>query len=183
MTDRPDFGRLIAAVAATRDRAAFAGLFEHFAPRVKTYMLRLGVAPAQADELAQETLLMVWRKAESFDPARATAGAWIYAIARNLRIDRHRREWRNVTMDFDLPEEIDEAATPDLVLSDAERSGAVRLALSKLPPEQIRVIELSFFEDKPHGEIARALGIPLGTVKSRIRIAMQKLRDLLDELS
>lgn len=178
-----DYSRLIVAVAQAADRVAFTALFGHFAPRVKAYLLRTGSDDALADELAQETLLSVWRKAASFDPARASAATWIFTIARNLRVDRFRKEWRDVAVGDDLPDAVDEAATPDESLSGDERSERVRQALRKLPPDQIKVIELSFFEEAPHAEIARALGIPLGTVKSRIRIAMIKLRGLLDELS
>ena len=178
-----DYSRLIVAVAHAADRDAFTALFAHFAPRVKAYLLRTGSDDALADELAQETLLSVWRKAASFDPARASAATWIFTIARNLRVDRFRKEWRDVAVGDDLPDAVDEAARPDESLSGDERSERVRQALWKLPPDQVKVIELSFFEEAPHAEIARALGIPLGTVKSRIRIAMTKLRALLDELS
>jgi RNA polymerase sigma-70 factor, ECF subfamily len=178
-----DFSGLIGAVARHRDRAAFAALFDHFAPRIKAYLMRAGADEALADELAQEALLAVWRKAESFDASRATAATWIFTIARNLRIDRFRKEWRDVAAGDDLPDAIDEAAAPDDRLSDAERGTRIRDALRQLPPDQIKVIELSFFDEQPHAEIARTLGIPLGTVKSRIRIAMAKLRDLVGDLS
>ena len=178
-----DYSRLIVAVARAADREAFTALFEHFAPRVKAYLARTGTGDALADELAQETLLSVWRKAASFDPARATAATWIFTIARNLRVDRFRKEWRDVAVGDDLPDAVDESVAPDESLSGDERGERVRQALRTLPPDQLKVIELSFFEDAPHGEIAKALGIPLGTVKSRIRIAMTKMRALLDELS
>lgn len=178
-----DFSQKIVAVGRLRDRAAFAALFEHFAPRIKAYLLRAGADEALADELAQEALLAVWRKADSFDASRATAATWIFTIARNLRIDRFRKEWRDVSVGDDMPETVDEMAMPDDSLSDAERGARVRKALRQLPPEQIKVIELSFFEEQPHAEIAQRLGIPIGTVKSRIRIAMAKLRDLVGDLS
>lgn len=187
MDDKPlaeiDYSAMIIAVARHRDRAAFSALFDHFAPRIKAYLQRAGADEAVADELAQEALLAVWRKADSFDATRATAATWIFTIARNLRIDRFRKEWRDVSVGDDMPETIDEAAAPDDSLSDAERGSRVREALRQLPPEQIKVIELSFFEEQPHAEIAQSLGIPLGTVKSRIRIAMAKLRDLVSDLS
>ncbi|MGN6571376.1 MAG: sigma-70 family RNA polymerase sigma factor [Pseudolabrys sp.] len=178
-----DHSRLIVAVAQAADRGAFTALFEHFAPRIKAFLMRGGSDDALADELAQETLLAVWRKAASFDPSRATAATWIFTIARNLRVDRYRKEWRGVAAGDDLPDTVDERAAPDEELSGGERDERVRRALRTLPPDQVKVIELSFFEETPHAEIAKALGIPLGTVKSRIRIAMTKLRALLDELS
>ena len=178
-----DYSRLIVAIAHAADRDAFAVLFGHFAPRVKAYLLRTGSDDALADDLAQETLLSVWRKAGTFDPSRATAATWIFTIARNLRVDRFRKEWRDIAVGDDLPDMVDESGAPDENLSGGERSERVRQALRALPPDQVKVIELSFFEEAPHAEIAKALGIPLGTVKSRIRIAMAKLRALLDELS
>ena len=178
-----DFSHAIASVAKERDREAFTLLFRHFAPRVKTFMLRSGANAAQAEELAQETLLIVWRKADRFDPSRATAAAWIFTIARNLRVDRLRKEWRDSAGDDPVPDAIDESAMPDLGLSAAQRTTRVRAAMRQLSADQIRVIELSFFEEKPHSEIAAVLDIPLGTVKSRIRLAMDRLRGLLGDLS
>jgi RNA polymerase sigma-70 factor (ECF subfamily) len=178
-----DYSRLVVAVARAADRDAFSTLFGHFAPRIKAYLVRTGSDDALADELAQETLLSVWRKAASFDPSRATAAAWIFTIARNLRVDRFRKEWRDVAVGDGFPDAVDDAATPDENISDHERSERLRQALRTLPADQMKVIELSFFEEAPHAEIAKALGIPLGTVKSRIRIAMTKLRDILGELS
>ena len=174
----PDFSALIGRIAAGGDRAAFAELFQHFAPRVKSYALRLGSAGPAAEELAQETLLMVWRKAVQFDPARASASTWIFTIARNLRIDALRRERPSPAPEDDA----DPSPLADAVLSGAEQDGRVRLALRSLPPEQLQVIELSFFSEAPHSVIAERLGLPLGTVKSRLRLAMGRLRALLEDL-
>jgi RNA polymerase sigma-70 factor (ECF subfamily) len=176
------WSRLVAAVAR-EDRAAFVALFEHFAPRVKTFLMRSGVGEAAADELAQETLLAVWRKAAQFDPATTGATAWIFTIARNLRIDALRRERRAGTLDagIDLEAFADERPPPDNAMDAAQSQARLRAALTQLSADQARVIELSYFEDKAHGEIARLLEIPLGTVKSRVRLAMSRLRALLDE--
>ena len=174
----PDFGALIGRIASGADRDAFAELFQHFAPRVKSYGVRLGAAGPAAEELAQETLLAVWRKAAQFDPARASASTWIFTIARNLRIDALRRE-------RPLPAPADEAdlsPLADAVLSGSQQDGRVRQALGCLPPEQLQVIELSFFSDAPHSAIAESLGLPLGTVKSRLRLAMIRLRALLEDI-
>ena len=183
---RPTGAHLIRAIAADRDRVAFARLFEYFAPRVKSFMLRSGVAAATAEELAQETMLTVWRKADLFEPASAGAAAWIFTIARNLRIDAHRREQRGgqiMACDIDIEFQVDESPQPDAVIVANEIEKRVRAALTELSAEQTRVIELSFFEEKAHAEIAQILGIPLGTVKSRLRLAMKRLRDLLGEFS
>jgi RNA polymerase sigma-70 factor, ECF subfamily len=177
---------LIEAVAKSQDRAAFATLFEHFAPRVKTFMRRSGASDASADELAQETLLAVWRKAKLFDPSSAGASSWIFTIARNLRIDAQRREKRgsaHETSEVDAEFQVDEQPQPDSRLASAQSETRVRAALAELSDEQMRVIELSFYEEKAHGEIAQILQIPLGTVKSRLRLAMNRLRNVLGEPS
>jgi len=167
---------LLLAIAGRRDRAAFVTLFGHFAPRLKSWFQRGGVPAEQAEELVQETMLSVWRKADSFDPARAGAATWIFTIARNQRIDAARRVPRR-TLDSDDPSLAPHApAAPDVVFDTAQRENRLREALSTLPSEQAEVIRLSFFEDRPHADIERALGIPLGTVKSRLRLAMSRLR-------
>jgi RNA polymerase sigma-70 factor, ECF subfamily len=185
-TDGERWASLIEAVAARQDRLAFSTLFEHFAPLVKTFMRRSGVTEASADELAQETLLMVWRKASLFDPSTVGAAAWIFTIARNLRIDELRRGRRGgvtETSDVDAEFQVDESPGPDSHVAAAQAETRVRVALAELSVEQRRVLELSFYEEKAHGEIARILQIPLGTVKSRSRLAMNRLRNLLGEFS
>ncbi|HTQ13574.1 MAG TPA: sigma-70 family RNA polymerase sigma factor [Rhizomicrobium sp.] len=167
---------LVLAVAAHRDRGAFEALFGHFAPRIKAYLLKLGAGAALADDLAQEAMLTLWRKAPLFDPAKASAATWIFTIARNLRIDAIRRERRP---DFDpgdpaLVPQAEPAADTRLMREDDEAK--LRVALRELSPEQAQVIRMSFFADKPHSQIAAELGLPLGTVKSRLRLAMAHIR-------
>ncbi|MEO5845278.1 MAG: sigma-70 family RNA polymerase sigma factor [Caldimonas sp.] len=177
---------LMRAVAVDGDRQAFAVLFKHFAPRVATYLVRGGTPAASAEELAQEAMVLLWRKAASFDPARAGVSTWIFTIARNLRIDRHRRAGRagpdggDAGVAIEPDEHADPAASPEERLGELQRERAVRAALRQLSPDQARVLQLSFFAETPHAEIARELCIPLGTVKSRIRRAMQNLRRLID---
>jgi RNA polymerase sigma-70 factor (ECF subfamily) len=167
---------LIRAIARHRDRAAFATLFGRFAPRLNSWFQRAGVPPEQAEELAQETMLAVWRKADSFDPARAGVATWIFTIARNRRIDTLRRA-PGRQFDGDDPSLAPKAPDPpDDAFAAVQRESIVRQALAALPADQAEVIRLSFFEDRPHAEIERALGIPLGTVKSRLRLAMARLR-------
>ncbi|MEO8318259.1 MAG: sigma-70 family RNA polymerase sigma factor [Bradyrhizobium sp.] len=185
-SDAARWAALIEAVAMHGDREAFAVLFEHFAPRIKTFMQRSGADERSADELAQETLLAIWSKAKLFDPKSAGATAWIFTIARNLRIDGLRRRKRTPTQDtseVDLEFQVDDGPQPDAGLAASEVESRVRNALSVLPEDQLRVIELSFFEEKAHAEIAEKLRIPLGTVKSRLRLAMNRLRGLLGDLS
>ena len=159
-----------------RDRQAFAVLFRHYAPRIKTYLRKLGAEDNLAEDLAQEAMLTVWSRAALFDPTRANAGTWIFAIARNLRIDRLRREKRP-EMAWDDPEMVPDPAPPaDQAVATQQGERQVRGALALLPDEQAEVVTLSFYEDTPHAEIAARLGIPLGTVKSRLRLAMKRLR-------
>jgi len=185
-SDQQDWSAHIAAVSARADRAAFAALFGFFAPRIKSFMRRSGESESQADELAQEAMLMVWRKAALFDPATTGAAAWIFTIARNLRIDARRRAQREdvvATGDIDEEFRIDDAPGPDALLATVQSEAQVRAALAKLSPDQRRVVQMSFFEEMPHTEIAQTLRIPMGTVKSRLRLAMKRLRSLLGEAS
>jgi RNA polymerase sigma-70 factor (ECF subfamily) len=181
------FDGMIVAIATRRDSEAFAELFAYFAPRIKTFMLRSGASAQVAEEVAQEALLTVWRKADLYDPASSGAATWIFAIARNLRIDVHRRErgWRRSHDEEDVEAEfrVDEGQLPDQQAALAQSQVRVRRALERLSDEQARVVELSFFDEKAHAEIARDLGLPLGTVKSRLRLAMARLRELLRDLS
>ena len=179
-----NWDRLIEEVALRRDRAAFAALFDHFAPRVKTFMRRSGASEAEAENLAQETMLRVWRKAELYNPATSGFDAWLFTIARNQRIDALRRERRGVlegASDIDNEFLLDEAPLADEALASRQSAERIRCAVAGLPDDQQRVIELSFYQERAHAEIADVLGIPLGTVKSRLRLAMAKLRSLLDQ--
>ncbi len=172
---------LIEAVAERRDRKAFAELFNYFAPRLKAFGLRQGTNPAAAEELAQETMISVWRKAETFDRQRATASTWVFTIVRNKRIDMFRRERR---IDVSLDEAADQPAEiepPDSGFDLAQASKAIRHALAHLPRDQKEVLLKAFFEDKSHSVIADELNLPLGTVKSRIRLGLARLRNTLPE--
>ena len=178
-------GQLVVAIAESRDRDAFAVLFRHFAPRIKTFMMRAGMAPAAAEELAQETMLAVWQKASYFDGSRAGAATWIFTIARNLRIDRFRRQNLSVAPGgfADPSREPEAVPTGEAIALVAERERRVREALALLSEEQAHIVRLAYFGEKPHSMIAAELGIPLGTVKSRIRLAMGRLRVALEDLT
>ena len=180
---RPDPAKWIVAVASRRDPAAFAALFAFYAPRIKSMLMRQGAAADAAEDVAQETLVSVWRKSAFFDPSRASASAWIFTIARNLRIDRLRGDNRAKLYAALETIESEEPERPDGALETAERQERVRAALGHLPEEQVQVLKLSFFEDRAHGDIATQLNLPLGTVKSRLRLAMNRLRGLLGDLT
>lgn len=173
---RARFAGLVAAIATRQDRAAFADLFAFYAPRLKAYLIRLGLGPSQAEDTAQEVMVTVWRKADQFDPAQASVATWIYRIARNRRIDAFRREQRQV-LDADEPSLQPEAEpAPDAGLDAAEREDQVRIALAELPAEQVDLVRRAFYEGLSHRQIADVTGLALGTVKSRLRLAFQKLR-------
>jgi len=172
---------LLAAVAENQDRAAFRTLFEYFAPRVKAFMHRQGTDPGMAEEIVQETMVNVWRKAGQFDPTKASVATWIFTIARNLRIDLLRKTNRPV------PDANDPALVPDPeplgheVISLKREASQLKKVVAELPPEQLAVLQLAFFEEKAHAQVAEELGIPLGTVKSRIRLAFKRIRSELGE--
>lgn len=177
-----DLSKYVLDIARTCDRAAFAALYSHFAPRLKTYLMRLGLPSNIAEELAQETMVTVWRKAATFSPGRAAASTWIFTIARNLRIDHLRRNRLPADFDPDPSQALDETPSPDAALLGAEQIERVRVAMAELSPDQVVIVQLFYFHEKPHSEIAKALGIPLGTVKSRVRLALGRLRSLLEDL-
>ncbi len=171
------FENLLLAVGNDRDRDAFIRLFNHFAPRLKSFLMKGGATPSVAEELVQETMLSVWTRATSYDPAKANAGTWIFTIARNKRIDALRRT-RRFEMDIDDAAYIrdENAASPDQGIIDSDRTQKVAAIIETLPPEQAALIRKAFFEDKTHMQIAAETRLPLGTVKSRIRLAMDRLR-------
>jgi RNA polymerase sigma-70 factor (ECF subfamily) len=172
--------RDVAAVAREQDRGAFARLFAHFAPRVKGYLLRLGAERAQAEDLMQEVMLTVWRKAPAYDPKLASPSTWIFAIARNRRIDALRRDKRTA-LDPSDPGLLPEAdLLPDRALDAGAWERRLAGAIGGLPPEQAQMLRLAYYEDRSHGDIAASLRLPLGTVKSRLRLAIARLRTMFE---
>jgi RNA polymerase sigma-70 factor (ECF subfamily) len=172
------------AVSEARDRAAFGRIFAFYGPRVKAYLRRLGAEDAVAEDLTQEVMLSLWRRAHQFDRSRAALGTWVYTIARNKRIDALRRERRP---DFDLEDpalvpEDDTAPCGDRHTETEQVRRRVMDAVAQLPGEQAELLRIFYFEEKPHSQIAEEIGLPLGTVKSRLRLALAKLRVLLDGL-
>ena len=170
--ERDGWSDLLATLAESRSKSDFALLYKHFAPRVKAYIIRFGMPPAAAEELTQESMLAVWRKAHMYTRGKASASTWIFTLARNLCIDRLRRE---KAVEYELPEE---EVDPDqrhygeqAILEDR-----MSQAFAQLPEAQAQVFYLSYYEGKSHSEISEQLGIPLGSVKSRMRLAFAKLK-------
>lgn len=179
----PMLADLLEAVARRQDRAAFARLFEHFAPRVKAYVRRLGAPDQKAEDIAQEVMITVWRRACLYDAGQASVGTWIFTIARNKRIDDLRRE-RHPEIDPHDPALVaDPQAPADEMVIWQDQARRLRDAVGTLPEEQALVLRKNFFEDKPHGVIAQELDLPLGTVKSRARLALAKLRQVLGDIA
>jgi len=179
--DRNDDALLVRIAAG--DRNAFGAVFARYAPRVKSYLLRLGAHGANAEDLAQDAMVSVWRRASSFDPAKAKASTWIFVIARNAWIDRLRREKVQLAYrDASCVSEESEDEAPDEAVVRTQTEEQVNAALATLSEEQRQVVRLSFFQDVPHAEIAEALSLPLGTVKSRLRLALIKLRAHLEQV-
>lgn len=177
---RDELSGCLVAVGEHSDREAFRTLFNYYAPRIKALMIRAGARPQEAEEVMQETMALIWRKAALFDPDKASASTWIYTVARNKRYDLLRRENRP-ELDADDPYFAGEAE-PDGedTYGAAQRNEIIRKYLDTLPEEQLLLVRKAFFEDMTHQAIAAELDIPLGTVKSRIRIAMRSLREKLD---
>lgn len=173
--------RCLRRIARSRDREAFEELFSYYGPRLKTLMIRAGLETPAAEDLVQEIMLTVWSKAALYDAERGTVSAWIFRIARNAKIDRLRRRGALPLdiMELELPS--DEPGAEQSVADEQSRRWVVE-ALACLPAEQMEVIELAFVRDLSQSEIASKLSIPLGTVKSRMRLAYQKLRDALEGL-
>jgi len=174
---------LLSQIATQRSDEAFRRLFEEFGPRIRDYMRRRGADAATAEELAQETLLTVWRKAALYSSDKGTPASWIFTIARNLRINRLQREvvWQELSNEQAdaIPSE---DTAPDDRVAERQRQVRVQAVLAELPADQRAVITLAFIEGLSQNEIARRLSLPLGTVKSRMRLAYQRVRDALEDL-
>ncbi len=172
----PAYFRDLLLAVAKKDKHAFAALFDYFAPRIKSFLMRGGAAPDLADELAQDTMVTVWQRAESFDPAKASASTWIFTIARNKRIDEIRREKRPEMDPADPLLVVDESPSASDEIAQQQETDIMAKAIQGLPEEQAQLLYKSFFENKTHADISAETKLPLGTVKSRIRIALDKLR-------
>lgn len=171
-------------VAVTRDRVAFQTLYKHFSPLIRAFLLKsmgAGANRAEAEEITQEVLIKVWNKAASFNPSKASVNTWIFTIARNTRIDFIRRNDRN-NREIDIEDIWHEAESPEPLVDMQQRRAeqVIKQAMATLPDEQVQVLYKAFMEGKSHNEVAEELSLPLGTVKSRIRLALNKMQILID---
>lgn len=173
--------QLITAIAESRSKEAFAELFRNFAPRLKAYGMRAGADAQTAEEVAQEAMIAVWRKAASFDPKKASVSTWIFTIVRNKRIDMLRREARPDLKEEDFLHLEKDPVGADDVVESAETHTIIKSCMKTLPAEQAQVIQMAYFEDKSHRAISDELALPLGTVKSRIRLALARIKDSMAE--
>ena len=173
-TDGTEWVAHLLQVRDRRDTEAFAALFRHFAPRIKAFLMKGGAPQALAEECAQDVMATVWHKAHLFDPTRASVATWVFTIARNRRIDMLRKQRRPEPEDLPWgPEEEPDQAD---ALALQQESAKLAVALAELPKKQRDLIERAYFGDLSHTEIAAETGLPLGTIKSRIRLALERLR-------
>lgn len=178
---RREHGAWMRAVADHGDRVAFRRLYDHYAPRMKSYLIRSGSSADLAEELVQDCMATIWRKAGSFDPDQASVSTWMFTIVRNRRIDYFRRGRGAQALDADDPMLLPEAAPlADSVVSAAEDAARIARVIAELPPEQAEMLRLAYYEDMAHSEIAAETQLPLGTVKSRLRLALARMRKALE---
>lgn len=172
--DTQHWVELLVAVGQRQDSDAFEALFRHYAPRVKAYLIRTGLNAAQAEDCMQDVMVTLWRKAHLYDPRRAGVSTWLFTIARNRKIDLIRRAGRPE------PEELPWGPEPEPDQADAlalaQETGRLTEAVAALPEKQRDLVERAYFGDATHTEIAAVTGLPLGTIKSRIRLGIDRLR-------
>lgn len=169
-----DWNAQICAIRDAQDQAAFAELFAHFAPRVKGFLMKSGADASLAEECTQEVMATLWRKAHMFDPSRASVSTWIFTIARNRKIDALRKQRRPEPEDLPWGPEAEPDQAEAIGLKQETEQLAV--AIKELPEKQRILVEQAYFGDLSHSEIAEITGLPLGTIKSRIRLALERLR-------
>ena len=171
---------LISLIATKKDKTAFSSLFKLVGPRIKGYLMKLGSNDIVAEDLLQEVMLTVWRKSETFDRNKAAVSTWLFTIARNKRIDMLRKEIRPQLDPNDPMLTPNQEESADNVYGSKQESIKITDAIKMLPEEQSKLIKMTYYEDKSHSIIAKELKMPLGTVKSRIRLASTRLKKLLE---
>ena len=167
-------------IGKNQDKLAFGTIFKYFAPRLKSFLIKAGSTDSQAEEVIQEVMIAVWTKSASYDSNKSSVSTWIYTIARNKRIDKIRKEKRHYLSESDEGLEIPVDSTQEKEIFTAQVSNSLKKYMANLPEEQSRLLKLSYFYNKTHADISEELQIPLGTVKSRIRLALTKMRHLVE---
>lgn len=179
--DEQRLSQLMRLVAQNLDRAAFSELFDALAPRVKASLMKSGLDSASAEDLLQDVMISIWTKAGLFDPARGSVFAWVFTIARNARIDKARRKKPVTSLDLMQWDPVDESESSEETMVRAENASALHLAMKTISSDQRIVIEMSFVQELTQADIATRLSLPLGTVKSRMRLAYAHLRVALEQ--
>ena len=172
------FQKCMVEVGDNQDKEAFSIIFKHFSPRLKSYFIKAGATDNQAEEIIQEVMISVWTKASSYDKSKSSVSTWLYTIARNKRIDRIRKEKRHYLLESDDGLEVPVDSPQEDEIMSTQLSKRMEEYIKSLPVEQAKLLKLSYFHEKTHVDISNELNIPLGTVKSRIRLALSKIRNL-----
>ena len=167
-------------IGKNQDKLAFNSIFRYFAPRLKSFLVKAGSTDSQAEEVIQEVMIAVWTKSSTYDSSKSSVSTWIYTIARNKRIDKIRKEKRHYLSESDEGLEIPVDSTQEKEIFSAQVSNNLKKYMLNLPEEQSKLLKLSYFYNKTHADISEELKIPLGTVKSRIRLALTKMRHLVE---
>ena len=175
-----DLTLCIELIGKNQDKLAFNSIFRYFAPRLKSFLVKAGSTDSQAEEVIQEVMIAVWTKSSTYDSNKSSVSTWIYTIARNKRIDKIRKEKRHYLSESDEGLEIPVDSTQEKEIFTAQVSNSLKKYMSNLPEEQSKLLKLSYFYNKTHADISAELKIPLGTVKSRIRLALTKMRHLVE---
>lgn len=167
-------------IGKNQDKTAFSNIFRYFAPRLKSFLIKAGSTDSQAEEVIQEVMIAVWTKSATYDSNKSSVSTWVYTIARNKRIDKIRKEKRHYLSESDEGLEIPVDSTQEKEIFSAQISNTLKKYMASLPDEQSKLLKLSYFYNKTHADISEELKIPLGTVKSRIRLALTKMRHLVE---
>ena len=175
-----DLSLCLELIGKNQDKTAFSNIFKFFAPRLKSFLVKAGSSDSQAEEVIQEVMIAVWTKAATYDSNKSSVSTWVYTIARNKRIDKIRKEKRHYLSESDEGLEIPVDSTQEKEIFSAQVSNTLKKYMSTLPDEQSKLLKLSYFYNKTHADISEELKIPLGTVKSRIRLALTKMRHLVE---
>ena len=175
------FIEALAKVAESQDIGSFKKIFDYFSPRLKSFLMRSGADEAIAEEIIQETMTIIWTKADYYDPKMASPSTWIYTIARNKKIDILRKSRKAILEDIDTAVLPPVESKADENIEHDQKFEMITQYLDDLPEDQLNLLKMNFFEEKSHGEISEITKIPLGTVKSRIRLALEKIRGKLEQ--